>query len=151
MEKTEVLKRTPFIRELADDQIEVLAKMGSPQIFEAGERLIQQGKTYEHIYIIEEGLVGIYLELGPMTRRQIQAASDFDIVGWAALLPPYRAQSTAMAIETSKVLALNGKELADLCHTYPKIGCCVHRGLASMLTVRLHHAYTQLMGISHEV
>ncbi len=150
MTTVEILKKTPFIRELNDKQLEQLAALGGSEVFEAGEYLVRQGRLSEKIYVIEEGLVGIYLELGPMTRRQVQSASNFEVVGWSAMLPPYRARSTAIAMERTRVLTFNGKELVNLCLTDPKIGCIVHRGLASLIATRLHNAYTQLMGVAHQ-
>ena len=148
MTKLEVLKRCPFVRELDDEQLKVMADMASVEVFEVGESLCKQGRTQEKIFLIEDGLVGLYLELGPVTHRQIQSASNFEVVGWSAMLPPYRCTTTAKAIETTKVLTFRGKELVKLCESNPIIGCKVHRGLASVIAVRLHHAFTQLMGVT---
>lgn len=148
MTKLEVLKRCPFVRELDDEQLKVMADMASVEVFEVGESLCKQGRTQERIYLIEDGLVGIYLEVGPMTHRQIQAASNFEVIGWSAMLPPYRCHTTVKAIETTKVLTFNGRELVELCQTHPVIGCKVHRGLASVIAVRLQYAFTQLMGVT---
>ena len=150
MEKIDVLKRTPYIRELEDEHLKILATMCRSRTFQAGERLVRQGKTQEHIYVIEDGLVGIYLELAPTVRRQIQAAANFEVVGFSAMLPPYRARSTAIAIETTRALAFNGKELAGLCASNPKMGCLIHRGLASLIALRLQYAYTQLIGVASQ-
>ena len=148
MTKLEVLKKCPFVRELDDEQLKIMADMATVEEFEVGESLCKQGRTQEKIYLIEDGLVGIYLELGPMTHRQIQAASNFEVIGWSAMLPPYRCNTTVRAIETTKVLAFDGKKLVDLCQSHPMIGCRVHRGLASVIAVRLHYAFTQLMGVT---
>lgn len=148
MTKLEVLKRCPFVRELDDEQLSKMAEMCHSEVFEVGESICKQGRIQEKIYLIEEGLVGVYLELGPMSERQLQAASNFEVIAWSAMLPPYRCSATVKAIEKTKVLAFSGKELIDLCETYPKIGCKVHRGLASTIATRLHHAFTQLMGVT---
>ena len=148
MAKLEVLKRCPFVRELNDEQLNKMAEIAHPEVFEVGESLSKQGRTQEKIYLIEDGLVGIYLELGPMSQRQLQAASNFEVVAWSAMIPPYRCMTTVKAIETTKVLAINGKELLDLCDMYPEIGYKVNRGLASVIAIRLQHAFTQLMGVT---
>ena len=148
MTKLKVLKKCPFVRDLNDEQLSEIAAISHSEVFEVGADLSKEGKTQEKLYLIEDGLVGIYLELGPMNRRQLQAASNFEVVGWSALLPPYRASATVKAIETTKVLAVNGKELLSLCDKYPEIGYKVNRGLASLIAVRLRHAFTQLMGIT---
>jgi len=148
MTKLKVLKKCPFVRDLNDEQLSEIAAISHSEVFEVGADLSKEGKTQEKLYLIEDGLVGIYLELGPMNRRQLQAASNFEVVGWSALLPPYRASATVKAIETTKVLAVNGKELLSLCDKYPEIGYKVNRRLASLIAVRLRHAFTQLMGIT---
>ncbi len=148
MTKLEVLKRTPFVRELDDEQLKVIADMCHEEVYEVGECLAKQGRSSESLYLIEDGLVGIYLEVGPMTQRMLQAASNYEVVAWTAMLPPYRARATAKAIETTKVLSFNGKELVELCEKNPVIGNKVHRGLASLIAVRLQNAFAQLMGVT---
>ncbi|MFH1015485.1 MAG: cyclic nucleotide-binding domain-containing protein [Chloroflexota bacterium] len=150
MNKIDVLKKCTFFSDLTDEQLKHLAGMASTQTFEVGEALAKQGRTQDKMYVIEDGLVGLYLELGPMTHRQLQAASNCDVVGWSAMLPPHRSTTTAKAIETTKVLVFHGTDLIGLCHTMPPIGCKVHRGLASVVAERLHYAYTQLMGVTSQ-
>jgi len=151
MTKIEVLKKCRLVRDMSDEELKVMAEIASPEVFEVGESLCKQGRTLEKLYLIEEGLVGIYLELGPMTHRQIQAASNYEIIGWSAVLPPHRANTTVKAIETTKVLAFSGKKLIDLCNTNPHIGCMLHRGIACVVADRLKHAFTQLTGVTtHE-
>ena len=148
MTKLEVLKRCPFVRELDEEQLKELAKICHEEAYEVGESLAKQGRTQEKLFLIEDGLVGIYLEVGPMTQRLLQSASNFEVIAWSSMLPPYRAATTAKAIETTKVLAFNGKELIDLCERNPVIGLKVHRGLASLIAGRLRNAFTQLMGVT---
>ncbi|MBU2535003.1 MAG: cyclic nucleotide-binding domain-containing protein [Chloroflexi bacterium] len=148
MEKIEVLKRCPMFHELDEEQLKIIADMATSEVYEVGESLGKQGRSQEKVFIIEDGLVGIYLELGPMMHRQIQAASNFELVCWSAILPPHRMYTTVRAIETTKVLAFKGKELAQLCQTHPQIGCKINRGVAQTIATRLNSAYTQLMGVT---
>jgi len=148
MTKFEVLKKSPFGRELDDEQIKAIADIASEEVYEVGESLCRQGRFQEKLYVIEDGLVGLYLELGPVTHRQLQSASNFEIVAWSSMLPPHRSTVTVKAIETTKALALDGKKLGEICETYPVIGYKVYRGLASVITDRLGHAFTQLMGVT---
>ncbi|KPK22584.1 MAG: hypothetical protein AMJ70_05625 [Dehalococcoidia bacterium SG8_51_3] len=148
MDKVGVLKRCPIFRELDEEQLKIVSEMATTEVYEVGESLGRQGRSQEKAFVVEDGLVGIYLELGPMMHRQIQAASNFDLVCWSAMLPPYRMYSTVKAIETTRVMAFNGRELAQLCQAQPQIGCKMHRGVAQTVANRLHSAYTQLMGVS---
>jgi CRP-like cAMP-binding protein len=66
------------------------------------------------------------------------------------MLPPYRALCTVKAIETTTVLAINAKDLINLCDKNTEIGNKVHRGLASLIALRLHNAFTQLLGVTSQ-
>jgi len=136
--------------ELDDEQVKQLEKMCTEETFEIGEHLGKQGRHLEKMYVIVDGLVGIYLELGPMDKRQLQAASNCEVVCWEAMIPPYRSTSTGTAIETTKALAFEGQKLLDLCFMKPEIGCKLGRGLASVVQSRLLSAYTQLMGVTSQ-
>jgi len=150
MDMLGALKRCPFVRDLSDEQLKIIAKLAKEETYEVGERLVKQGRTEEKLFLIEEGLVGIYLEVGPITQRLLQSASNCEVVGWPSMLPPYRALATAKAIETTTVLAINAKDLVELCDKNPEIGNKIHRGLASLIALRLHNAFTQLMGVTSQ-
>jgi len=148
MTKLEILKKCSLTSGLSDEHLSGIADMCDEETFEIGEHLGRQGRLLEKVYIIEDGLVGIYLELGPMSKRQLQAASNFEAVCWEAMISPYRSTSTGIAIETTKVLAFNGEELLNLCFTNPGLGCRLGQGLASVVQSRLNSAYSQLMGVA---
>jgi len=146
----EVLRKSDLFRGLNDEQLRVLEKMATPCIFEPGTIINKQGAKLDNVYLIEEGLVAILLELGPLSERQLQAASNFEILGWSAMIEPHISTATAKAIEKTKALAFNGKELCDLCLTKPELGCIICRAVAHVLSTRLHSAYHQLLGVTHQ-
>jgi CRP-like cAMP-binding protein len=150
MNKLEVLKKSELFRDLDSEQLSVVEKMCTPMVFEPGAILCKQAKKEENIYVIEEGLVGIFLELGPLTQRQVQAASNFDVVGWSAVIEPRIATATAKAIEKTKVLAFNGQALYELSSTNPAIGSRVSWGVTRIVATRLHNAFSQLLGVTSQ-
>lgn len=148
MGKIEVLKKCDMFRTLNGAQLQIVEKMCTPQVFEPGEILFRQDRTLDKLYVIEEGLVAIILEVGPLAQRQVQAATNFDVVGWSAMIEPHIATATAKALEKTKVLAFNGQELHNLCLTKPEVGCRISRGVARVVAVRLRHAFDQLIGVT---
>ncbi len=148
MEKIEVLWKCDVFRNLSDAQLQVIERICTSKVFKPGEIICEQDATGENLYVIEEGLAGIILELGPLSQRQVQAASSFDAVDWSAVIEPYVCTATVKAIEKTKALVINGKELTDLCNTYPEIGCKVSRGIARVVATRLRYAYAQLLGVT---
>ena len=150
MAKFDVLKRCSMVRDLSDEQLKTIAKLAKEETYEVGELLIKQGRTVEKLFLIEDGLVGIYLELGPITHRLLQTASEFEVIGWTSMLPPYRARANAKAIETTRTLAFSAKDLIALCKKNPEIGNEIYRGLAALIALRLGSAFIQLMGVTSQ-
>jgi len=150
MDKIEVLKRSDLLRDMTDEQLGVLEEMCTPETFEPGTIISKQGRIEEKVYIIEEGLVGIILEVGPLAQRQVQAVCDFETFGWSGMIQPHTSTATVKAIEKTKVLAFDGQQLCDLCLTKPEIGCKLGRAMARVVAARLRQAYTQLLGVTSQ-
>jgi CRP-like cAMP-binding protein len=150
METIEVLRRSDIFHYLDDEELRIVAKMGSPKVFEAGTIICKQDKEGEYIYVIEEGLVSIILELGRTDKRQIQTAANFECFGWSATVPPFRCVATAKTLERTKVIAFNGMELRNLIYTNPKLCAEVAGGVAYVISERLRAAFTQLMGVTYQ-
>ncbi|MBL7062213.1 MAG: Crp/Fnr family transcriptional regulator [Dehalococcoidia bacterium] len=150
MDKLEVLRRSDVFHYLDEDDLKVVEKMCASEVFEAGTIIAKQEGESEKLYVIEEGLVSILLELGPTDKRQIQAASNFECIGWTASIPPYRCVCTAKALERTKALSFNGKELRNLVYTNPRLCAAIAGGVAYVISQRLRAAFTQLMGVAYQ-
>jgi CRP/FNR family transcriptional regulator, cyclic AMP receptor protein len=148
MGKFGVLRKCDVFRSLDDKQLREIEKMCSCEEFEGGEVICQQGCKEEKLYVIEHGAVGIILEVGPLAQRQVQAVTNNEVFGWSAMLDPYICTATVKALESTKVVALEGQELSGLCVTRPEIGCRISRGIARVVASRLRQAYAQLLGVT---
>jgi CRP-like cAMP-binding protein len=150
METMEVLMRSDVFHYLEEDELKIVAKMCTQEVFEAGTIICKQDQEEKYIFVIEEGLVSILLELGPTDRRQIQTASNFECFGWSATIPPFHCTATAKALERTKVLAFNGRELRNLIYTNPKLCAEIAGGVAYVISQRLRTSFAQLMGVTYQ-
>jgi CRP-like cAMP-binding protein len=150
MNKLEVLRRSDLFHYLDEKDLKIVAEMCASEEFKPGAIIFRQGRDAEKVYVIEEGLVSLLLEMGPTDKRQIQAASDFECFGWAATIPPYRRFNMARAEEKTKVLVFDGKELRNLVNTNPKLCAEVAGGVAYVISQRLRAAFSQLMGDAYQ-
>jgi CRP-like cAMP-binding protein len=151
LNKLEVLKRSDMFRELNDEHLGLLERICTSHAFEAGTSICKQGKMGAKLYVIENGLVAITLEVGPMAQRQVQAASNFESFGWSAMIEPHVYTATARAMEKTTALAVGGAELSNLCSAHPDMGVVVFKAVARVVAARLHEAYVQLLGVAAEV
>jgi CRP-like cAMP-binding protein len=150
MDKLGVLKRSDVFHYLDDEDLKTVGKMCTTAVFEAGTTIFRQDEESENLYVIEDGLVSVLLELGATDRRQIQAASNFECFGWSASIPPFRTTCAAKAKEKTKVLVFKGKELRNLVYTNPELCAKIAGGVAYVISQRLRAAFTQLMGVSYQ-
>ena len=148
MNKIEVLKRSDLFRELDDEHIALVGEMGTDQVFDSGAIIYKQGSTADLIYVIDEGLVGIILEVGPLAQRQVQAAANFESFGWSAMIPPYTRTATVKALEQTNVIVFDGRELTDFCTTHGEKGFKIMQAVARVIAERLRQAYIQLLGVT---
>jgi CRP-like cAMP-binding protein len=144
MDKLEVLRKSDVFHYLGEDDLKVMEKMCTSEVFEAGTMICKQDSDQENLYVIEEGLISILIELGPTDKRQIQTGSRFECIGWSATIPPYRCSGSAKALERTKVLAFNGKELRNLVYTNPRLCAEIAGGVAYVISQRLRASFTQL-------
>ncbi len=150
MDKLEVLRRSDVFHYLDDEDLKTVAEMCTAQVFEAGKTILRQDKENVELYVIEDGLVSVLLELGPTDKRQIQAAANYECFGWSASIPPYRCVCTVKSLEKTKVLVFNGKELRNLVYTNPKLCAGIAGGVAYVISQRLRAAFSQLMGVAYQ-
>ena len=150
MDKLEVLKRSDLFRELDDEQLSIMEGMCTAEVYEPGTIIHRQNIILDKLCIIEDGLVAIILELGPLSQRQLQAATNFETFGWSAVVPPHLSTATVKAIEKTTVLAFKGQDILDLCSTNCKVGCIVYRGMARVVADRLNAAFMQCLGVTSQ-
>jgi len=148
MDKLEVLKRSDVFRELNDEQIGLVGEICDCEVYEPGAIIHRANTIIDRLYVIEEGLVAIIVEPGPLSQRQLQAACEFETFGWEATIPPHMATATARALEKTNVLVFKGQDLLGLCKTNCYMGCIVYRGIARVVAHRLQAAYMQLLGVT---
>ena len=150
MDKLEVLKRSDVFRELNDEQLGLVEKICTSEVYEPGAIIHRANTTIDRLYVVEEGLVAIIVEPGPLSQRQLQAACNFETFGWEAAIPPHLATATARAPEKTKVLVFKGQDLLNLCKTNCYVGCIFYRGIARVVAHRLQAAYMQLLGVTSQ-
>lgn len=147
MSNVEILKKTEPFSKLNNEQLKAVEEICTNEVFELGTMIIKQDKD-EKFHVIEDGLVGIIYEVGPLSQRQVQTASKYDIFGWSSLIEPFKCRASAKAIKKTSTLSFNGKELRDLCSANPEMGLIITSGLFNVVRKRLREAYIQLLGVT---
>jgi len=147
MSKIDTLKKSELFSGLNDKQLNAVEKICTNEVFQPGAIILKQDKS-DKLLVIEDGLVGIIYEVGPLSQRQVQTASKYDAFGWSSLAEPFKCRATAKAIKKTSTLSFNGKELYDLCSSDAEMGLIITRGLFNVVKRRLRESYIQLLGVT---
>ena len=148
MDRIAVLKKSDLFANLNESELRLVDAIAHAKQVEPGAIVCKQGKVEENIYIVENGDVAILLEIGPMSNRQVQAASTFESCGWSAMVEPFICTATVKATVKTDLLYFRGSDLRKLCNVHPEIGVKIYLAVARVVAARLRQAYDQLLGLA---
>jgi CRP-like cAMP-binding protein len=96
------------------------------------------------VSIIVDGNVDIQYRLANGELRTVDTLIGGDIVGWSALVEPYKMTGTATASKDTNLIMVEAKPLRALCERDPLLGYRLLRQVAKLLADRLDAARVQL-------
>ena len=150
MDVIDVIRKSELFYELDDDECSRVSAICRSEEVESGAVVLRQGSRGDNIYVIEYGSVGIILEVGPMTNRQVQAAANLESFGWSAMVAPHTVTATVQTKEKTRLLVFPGEPLRELCLEYPAMGYKIAMAVARVVSKRLRQAYDQLLGVTSQ-
>jgi len=126
-----------FVKFLSDSANELQMK--------TGDVLFQFGKPADKFYLLRKGKVSIQVPalMGPAL--DIQTLGNDQILGWSWLIPPYRWNFLARALEDSDLLEFDGSAILARCQEDPKFGYELFKRFATLMSERLNAARQKMM------
>jgi len=124
---------------LSPEAIARLAAIAVLRDVEAGTTIHREGQVHEALGVVIAGRVALRMLIPERGMVTILTVEPGDIVGWSAVVPPYRSTSDGVAIEPVRLLELPGERLRALLRAdhalaasvYPRILQAVARRLAA--------------------
>jgi CRP-like cAMP-binding protein len=113
----------------------------------ASEYLAREGEPAKVFYLIQSGRVGIGTYLGERGSVPIQTVGPGEVVGWSWLLPPFRWQFDARAMDTVQGLLLDADWLREQCEHDHELGYHLLKQLVATISSRLAAARVQKLDI----
>jgi len=141
----ETLAQHPFLAGLDRRYLGQLAALASPKSFKALQMIFHEGDPANECYLICKGKVEIETNLLGCDGIRIETLGAGEVLGWSWLLPPYQLHYSARAIESTQVVALDGKALRTRCEEDHDLGYEMMKRFALVIVQRLA-ALTQSAG-----
>ena len=122
-----------------DDMAEILVLGISRQLPEASV-LFEIGAEADHLFLVARGRVDLTLPIELDGKREdvlVEERVPGQVLGWSALIPPYRFTLKAIAPLETEIIAFPRDELLGPLSGRPEVGYVVMRNLAGTVGQRL--------------
>jgi len=115
--------------------------------FAAGEVILREGHETDPFGIVTAGRVALRLLVPERGDVTILTVEPGDVVGWSALVPPYRSTSTAVAVEPTTILAFDVDALRRALREDPALAATVYPRVLEAVARRLGATRHQLLDL----
>jgi CRP/FNR family cyclic AMP-dependent transcriptional regulator len=143
----ELLRRYPYFAKVSEDSLKKVAMIAEETSAPAGTRLFSEGDRADKLYILVDGEMDIQYTLGDGELRTVDTLVAGELMMWSALVEPYRSTATGSVKKDSKLIAVNGAKLRELCEQDQDLGYRLLICLTQLLATRLEGARVQLATI----
>lgn len=141
------LGSTWFGAGLSSHARERLAALAELREVDPGAVLLREGADTERFGVLLRGLLALRVAVAGRGTATLMTVEPGDIFGWSAAVPPYRATSTVVALETSEVLLLEAGALRGLLHDDEALALTLYPRVLESVSRRLTATRTQLLDL----
>ncbi|MDX1541135.1 MAG: cyclic nucleotide-binding domain-containing protein [Geminicoccaceae bacterium] len=143
----EIIKQHPFFSDFEPACCEMIAGCGRNVRFGAGQYLFREGGSADRFYLIRHGRVAFETTVPGREPVRILTLDPGDIAGVSWLVPPYRWNYDARALEPTGAIALDATCLRGKCEDDHHLGYELMKRFVPELVRRLHAARMQMLDV----
>jgi signal transduction histidine kinase len=145
----ERLKQSDIFGELTDAELTDIAQFCHEEAHQENAVLLTEDARAERLFLVESGKLALEKKIQLSKRAKARAATvgyvePGSVAGWSALVQPYDYTSTALCLEPTRVIAIDGAALREYLEQHPAAGFKVLTALASLIGMRYKNAMDTL-------
>jgi CRP-like cAMP-binding protein len=144
---SQLLRQHPFVADLSDQHMHVLAGCASNVRFDEGSYLIHEGELADKFFLLRSGRVALEIDMNERGSLRIQTVGPGEVLGWSWLIYPFRWHFNACAVTDVRVIALDGKCLRTKCENDHDFGYEMLKRLSHVMERRLEATRMQLLDV----
>jgi len=141
----EFLSAHKFFKGLNEDFITLLSEYATERQVKSGDVLFQPGKPADKFYLLRNGRVSVQVPALVGPSLELQVLGENQILGWSWLIPPYRWNFLARAMEDTDLLEFDGSAILKRCEQDPKFGYELFKRFTALMSERLDAARQKMM------
>jgi CRP/FNR family transcriptional regulator, cyclic AMP receptor protein len=147
-EREAQLARVPFFDGLTPDALAMIAQVTTEEAHAYGARIFHYGDPGDKLYIILEGKVRIFREVGGMGEEALAVLGPGEVFGEMALLDESPRSAGALAHEKCRLLVIAKDAFDDLLFLHKDLAYEVLWSCVRMLAARLRETNDKLTFLS---
>jgi CRP/FNR family transcriptional regulator, cyclic AMP receptor protein len=143
----EVLRRYPYFASVGEESLRQLAMITEEKRVPAGTELFREGDPAKFFSVILSGEVSIQYLLGNGDLRTVDTLVPGDLLGWSALVEPYKYTAIGTTTKATELAMIDGTKIRQICDRDPLLGYRLAVEVAKLLGHRLEGARIQLAAV----
>jgi len=113
---------------------------------EAGSVILREGGDTPYLAAVESGRVALRLRVAEWgDRLTVVTVEASELLGWSAIVPPFRATVDAVATEPTRLRAIDATALRELLATECEVAAALLPLVLETVTTRLTGSWQQLL------
>lgn len=124
-----------------------LGKLGRLMNVAANEVLFREGDASDFLAIVLDGRIALRVRVPERGQVTIMTVEPGDVVGWSAVVPPFRATSTAIGLAPTELAYFQGDTLRAALAEDPQLAAELYPMLLTAVARRLEATRLQLLDL----
>lgn len=138
------LKKVNLFKNLSDEEFGVLPEVCKLRALREGELLFQQNTERNHIYIIYDGEVQLFVTTPRGEDKKITVFGKYDFLGEGSIMDDSPHSTSAKAEKDTIAFVLNNNEILNLFEKHSSLGVKIFTQIAKVVYRRIRFANTKL-------
>ena len=127
-----------FLHDIDAAHLEQIADIAQICKFDADDVVFREGQAAESVYLVISGKLSLELSPATANRKQLVSVGPGEMLGWSSLVENPRFAATAIVVEPTRLVRIDGVRLRAICDEDSQFGyefmCRTMRALAKRLT-----------------
>ncbi len=147
MATTAALSEFALFRNLPEDLLEKVAKLGEEASFSQGDAIFREGDEANKLHFLLNGEIILKVKLTSRPEHITVSAvrQQYESFGWSGVVSPFHYTASAFCEEDCKVLMISGKEFMTLLDENPEAGYTVMQRITEIIASRLRNSRQALL------
>lgn len=141
------LQQIPVFADLSAENHRLVAGCGALSVFQNGDTIYREGEAADSFYVIRRGRVRLEAHVPGRPPCIVDSLGAGDPLGWSWLVPPYRLQFDATALELTRLIRFDAACLRRKMADDPRFACAIYERLVPVIVSRLAEARRQLIDL----